>query len=93
LLLYDVADDETIAEWAERLKADTLAEKATELPTRRKSCSSWRRRSSSKRGGDEPMPIVRHIRAALEPDGDRRASGSKTSGSDRRGKTVTEKLG
>jgi hypothetical protein len=73
LLMYDVADEANIAEWAERLKAGTLAEKATELPDEEEVVQRLATSFIQQKGGDEPMPIVRHIRDALAPEGGDRA--------------------
>lgn len=72
LLLYDETDEEVVGEWAEHLKADTLAEKATDQADEEEIVeflgNSY---PPHQRGGDEPEPIVRLVRAALEPDSDR----------------------
>jgi hypothetical protein len=71
LMLYDVADDDNIAEWADRLKAETLAEKATEQPDEEDVVTHLATSFLPVRGGDEPEPIARSIRKALEHDGDK----------------------
>jgi hypothetical protein len=82
VLLYDVADrqdvldrvdeltdpDVRIAEWAHRLKADTLEEKSTEIPDEDEAVLRLATSFLQGRGGDEPRPIARHIREALDPN-------------------------
>lgn len=75
LLLYDETDEQVVLEFAEKLKADTLAEKATDLADEEEIVEFLGNSfMPMQRGGDEPEPIVRHVRAALEIDGDRARS-------------------
>lgn len=71
VMLYDVADKETVLErvdfWANNLRADTLAEKITEMPDEQEILLHLASSFISQRGGDEPKPIARHIREALDP--------------------------
>lgn len=72
LLLYDETDEQVVLERADWLKAATLAEKATDLDDEEEIVEFLGNAFPPvHRGGDEPEPLVRHIRAALEPDGDR----------------------
>jgi hypothetical protein len=71
LLLYDVADADTVRDWTEKLRPETLSEKATELPDEEEIVQRLASSFLQTRGGDEPEPIARHIRAALQPDGDK----------------------
>jgi hypothetical protein len=71
LMLYDVPDEDNILEWAERLKADTLAEKSTELPDEEEVVQRLATSFLKQRGGDEPEPVGRVLYAALQPDGDK----------------------
>jgi hypothetical protein len=70
LLLYDEVSQDNVLEWAVRLKADTLAEKVTELADEQAIVHKLSTSFVLQKGGDEPMPVVRHIRRALESDGD-----------------------
>jgi hypothetical protein len=71
LLLYDVADDAVIEEAASWVAADSLAEKATDLPDEEECVNHLASSILRTRGGDEPEPIARHIRTALQPEGDK----------------------
>src|SRR5690606_30061730 len=72
LLLYDETDGEVVLERAEWLKASTLAEKALDLADEEEIVEFLANSFlPAQRGGDEPEPIVRHVRAALEVDGDK----------------------
>jgi hypothetical protein len=71
ILLYDVADEENILEWASRLKADTLEEKSTEIPDEQEAVHRLATSFIQQRGGEEPQPVVRHIQEALSIDGDK----------------------
>jgi hypothetical protein len=68
LLLYDAADEETIAHWADQLKAATLAEKSTELPDEEEILHHLATSFVTQRGGDEPAPIARMIARALDAE-------------------------
>jgi hypothetical protein len=73
LLLYDVEDEANILEWAERFRADTLAEKETDVGDEEEIVQFLATSFLPQRGGDEPAPIVRHIKDALQPGADRAA--------------------
>lgn len=73
LMLYDAADEELILEWADKLRADTLAEKVTELPDEQAVINHLASSFVHQRGGDEPEPLSRHIMKALLDDQDSRA--------------------
>lgn len=68
LMLYDEVDQETVDYWADMLKADTLAEKSTELPDEEEILHHLATSFVHQRGGDEPMPISRMIAKALNPE-------------------------
>jgi hypothetical protein len=71
LLLYDTADDELIEEAAGWVSAETLAEKSEDIADEEEAVSYLASVSLKGRGGDEPEPVARHIRAALEPEGEK----------------------
>jgi hypothetical protein len=66
LLLYDVAEQGNIEEWADRFKASALAEKETDLADEQEIVQFLATSFLQQRGSEEPAPIVRHIEAALE---------------------------
>jgi hypothetical protein len=68
LLLYDTADDETIEDMAALLRADTLAEKATEIADEEECVNFLASTFLKGRGGDELEPVSVHILKALAPD-------------------------
>jgi hypothetical protein len=68
IMLYDQAEDSNILEWADRLRADTLAEKVTEISDEEAVVQYLATSFLRGRGGEEPEPVIRTIRAALEPD-------------------------
>jgi len=72
ILLYDETDGEVVLERSEWLKASTLAEKALDLADEEEIVEFLGNSFlPAQRGGDEPEPIVRHVRAALAPEGDK----------------------
>lgn len=71
VMLYEELDEENILEWARKLSANTLAEKITEVADEEAVIQRLATSIIKGRGGDEPEPIVRTIREALEPDGDK----------------------
>lgn len=72
LLLYDATDEEVVRTRAGWLDASTLAEKATDLADEEEIVQFLGNSFlPATRGGDEPEPIVRHVRAALALDGDK----------------------
>jgi hypothetical protein len=68
LMLYDEVEQENVDYWAEQVKADTLAEKSTELPDEEEILHHLATSFVHQRGGDEPMPISRMIAKALNPE-------------------------
>ncbi len=73
LLLYDAADEDNIAFWAGKLRADTLAERANDAADEEEAALHLATSILHGKGGDEPEPISRMILRATQPDGDRAA--------------------
>ncbi len=71
ILLWDTADDENCLFWANKLRADTLAEKSTDIADEEEVADHLATSILQGKGGDEPEPVVRTISRALAPDGDR----------------------
>jgi hypothetical protein len=69
LLLYDTEEEENILFWADRFKASALAEKETDLADEEEIVQYLATSFLPQRGGDEPAPVVRHIRDAISPAG------------------------
>jgi len=78
LLLYDAApgmprdgdeDGSLLMEWAEALRADTLAETADNASDSEEACHFLATSMLQLRGGDEPEPIARFIARAIGRDG------------------------
>lgn len=75
LMLYDATDDDVVKEWAQRLEATSLAEKSTDISDEDEIVQFLGNSFlPAQRGGEEPEPIVRFIRAGLQPDGDKARS-------------------
>lgn len=74
LLLYDHEPDaELLAEWGSRLAIDGLAEKAMELSDELECVQFLATTPLQVRGGDEPLPISKHIVLATDPQADKAA--------------------
>ena len=72
LLLYDETDGEVVTTRAGWLDASTLAEKAMDLADEEEIVQFLGNSFLPvQKGGEEPVPIVRHIRDALTGDGDK----------------------
>lgn len=67
LLLYDAAEEDQILEWANRFRAAELAEKEMDQSDEQEIVQFLASSFLQQRGGDEPRPIVRHIRDAIAP--------------------------
>lgn len=66
LALYDgEPDGELLEEWAERLRAETLAETADNRADHEEACDFLGHHMLQLRGGDEPEPLTRLIARAL----------------------------
>jgi hypothetical protein len=73
VMLYDQADvdhdaEKIILEWAHKLRADTLAEKVTEISDEEAVVAHLATSFLRGKGGEEPEPVVRAILSALQPD-------------------------
>jgi hypothetical protein len=69
IMLYETTDEATILEWAFKLRADTLAEKITEVSDEEAVIQHLATSFLRGRGGDEPEPVARTLSAALPSDG------------------------
>jgi hypothetical protein len=69
LLLYDHAPDKALlSHWGAMLPASSMAEKAGDVSDEEEAVQYLGSRHLQSRGGDEPMPVTRHIKRALGAD-------------------------
>lgn len=69
LLLYDhLPDKALLSHWGAMLPASNMAEKAADVSDEEEAVQYLGSRHLQSRGGDEPMPVTRHIRRAVGTD-------------------------